>query len=89
MAQKQRITEAMLEAQIERLNRLTGNEAQPIYFIDGAYGGVRLERRTKHDCHEALNTGYTTKRSLYDAVSAFITGIHVGLSLSQPKTKES
>lgn len=49
------------------------------FHISGAYGGVQLHRisNTGGGVSTPLNTGYVTKRELYEALSAFIAGIEL------------
>lgn len=51
---------------IQNLNRLAPHKH---FRIDRAYGGFRIEDETYQD---ALGTGYTTKRRLYDCASAAV-----------------
>jgi hypothetical protein len=73
------------------LNELTGNPVEQScldpelgyrsnvghYFIDRAYGGVRLGRIANPDggMYAVLSNGYQPKRELWNAMRAFIQGI--------------
>jgi hypothetical protein len=86
----ERIKQAWLERQVEEINKITGSPEAPYtrkngktvanvgnYFLDWAYGGVRLARM----CNEGggmecvLNQGFSTKRELYNELRAYIAGI--------------
>lgn len=81
----QRITDKFLQAQIARLNKLTGSPDAP--YIDGkaqpgnfhlshAYGGVCLHRmHNTGGVSSPLNVGHISKRELSDLIFAFIAGI--------------
>jgi hypothetical protein len=82
----QRITEAHLQAKVDRLNRITGSPAEPWtagkanignYHLSHAYGGVCLHRM--HNSGGAvsspLSTGHVSKRELAGLLDAFINGI--------------
>jgi hypothetical protein len=49
------------------------------YVVDHAYGGVELQRIMNEGggVDDVLRSGHTTKRSLYDQMHAFLTGIEV------------
>ncbi len=85
-----RITEANLQAVVDRINRIThspleqytkvGTEYQSNvgnYHLDHAYGGVSLCRMQNKSggVEDVLRTGHTTKRELYDQLHAFIRGL--------------
>lgn len=45
------------------------------YFLDWAYGGVRLVQMEEGSSEsEVLGTGYVPKRECYEAIAAYITG---------------
>lgn len=81
-----RITEKDLTKLVERLNELT--KSPTTYFgedrktnidhfcLDYAYSGVQLQRVTNYSggVSTFFNTGYTTKRELYNLIHAFIDG---------------
>jgi hypothetical protein len=82
----QRITEAHLQAKIDRLNKITGSPAEPYtdgkanignFHLSHAYGGVCLHRM--HNSGGAvsspLSTGHVSKRELAGLLSAYIAGI--------------
>ena len=81
-----RITEKDMTKLVERLNELTGS---PLTYMDEnrktnighfclayAYGGVQLQRVCNYSggVSTFLNSGYTTKRDLYNLIHAFIDG---------------
>ena len=81
-----RITEKDLNILVARLNELTGSPTT--YFgedrktnidhfcLDYAYSGVQLQRVCNHSggVSTFFNTGYTTKKDLYNLIHAFIDG---------------
>jgi hypothetical protein len=86
-----RINESDLRAAINSLNVLTDNPLEQYtrvdnkivsnignYHLDMAYGGYKLARI----CNEGggitcpINTGYTTKKDLYNQIHAFMNGIN-------------
>lgn len=81
-----RITEKDLTKIVERLNELTGSPLTYMdenrktnighFCLDYAYGGVQLQRVCNHSggVSTFLNSGYTTKRELYNLIHAFIDG---------------
>jgi hypothetical protein len=82
----QRITEAHLQAKIDRLNRITGSPAEPYtdgkvnignYHLSHAYGGVCLHRmhNSGGGVSSPLSTGHVSKRELAGLIDAFINGI--------------
>ncbi len=82
----QRITEAHLQAKIDRLNRVTGSPAEPYtdgkanvgnFHLSHAYGGVCLHRmhNSGGGVSSPLSTGHVSKRELAGLLSAFIAGI--------------
>ena len=82
----QRITEAHLQAQVNRLNKLTGSPAEPYtngkanignFHLSHAYGGVCLHRMYNDGggVSSPLSTGHVTKRELAGLLSAYIAGI--------------
>jgi hypothetical protein len=84
----QRITEAHLQAIVDRINRITGSPAEPYidgkaqpgnYHISHAYGGVALHRmsNTSGGVSSPLSTGHIPKRELAALMYAFINGIEV------------
>jgi hypothetical protein len=82
----QRITEAHLQAKVDRLNRVTGSPAEPYtngkanignYHLSHAYGGVCLHRMHNDGggVSSPLSIGHVTKRELAGLLSAYIEGI--------------
>ena len=86
-----RITELDIERRIERLNQLTGAALEPYtkvgggkltanigtYYLSGAYGGWRLEKivNSRGGAADVLQSGFTTKRDLYNQLNSYIAGI--------------
>lgn len=82
----QRITEAHLQAKIDRLNKITGSPAEPYtdgkanvgnFHLSHAYGGVCLHRMHNDGgaVSSPLSTGHVSKRELAGLLSAFIAGV--------------
>ena len=86
-----RITEKQLESLVEYINKLTNSPQEPYSRIDGkcsanignfhlyhAYGGVNLHRmsNTGGGVSTPLVSYHTTKRELYNAMQAFISGLN-------------
>lgn len=70
-----RITIKHLEAKLERLVRITGNER---YCLDWAYSGVQLCMKCKDSSGLSdVSYGYTTKRDLYNFMAAYEKGIYI------------
>ena len=81
-----RITEKDLTILVARLNELTGSPLTYMdenrktnighFCLDYAYSGVQLQRVTNYSggVSTFFNTGYTTKRELYNLIHAFIDG---------------
>ena len=88
----QRITRKFLEAQINTLNRMTGNPEEPYrrneagksvanvgnYHLDGAYGGFSLFRMGNESggCSDIFSCGHVSARQLSDLISAYMAGIY-------------
>jgi hypothetical protein len=81
-----RITEAHLQAKIDRLNKTTGSPAEPYtagkanagcYHLSHAYGGVCLHRMYNDGgaVSSPLSTGHVSKRELAGLLDAYISGI--------------
>lgn len=88
-----RITNSNLESLVLRINKTLKRPETPYtregernkanignFHLSFAYGGICL-----HEMHNeggsvntVLNTGYTTKRELWDAMQAFLKGIEAG-----------
>ena len=88
-----RITEKMLQAKVDYLNKITGNPDAPYakteaglkanignYHISGAYGGVCLHQMVNEGggVRTPLQAGHVPKRELFDGLCAFIKGIEIG-----------
>jgi hypothetical protein len=82
----QRITEAHLQAKVDRLNRITGSPAEPYtdgkanvgnFHLSHAYGGVCLHRMYNDGgaCTAPLIGGHVPKRELAGLLDAYIAGI--------------
>lgn len=84
-----RITQHMLEKQVEFLNKITNNSPVPFirrdgenvsvighYHIDGAYGGVALHQFANESgaVHDIFGSGHMSKRELYYRIRAFMEG---------------
>ena len=86
-----RITSKHLEGLVCRLNTLTNNPVGQYtilpggkyqanvgnYHLDGAYGGWSLRQVVNKSGGESdiFNSGYCTKKALYDMIHAYIRGI--------------
>lgn len=87
---RNRITVADLEAVCARINKVTDSPAEPYtkvgekyksnpgnFHLSGAYGGWRLERMSEGGgSSDVVNTGYTTKRDLYNRMQAYLSGLY-------------
>lgn len=86
-----RITKKQLQAQINRLNDLTGNKREPInddrswnigtYCLSGAHGGWQLQQVCNDSGGVKLplgNTGHIKARELSMMIAAFERGIELG-----------
>lgn len=87
----QRITDTMLDALCERLNKATGSPLTPYtrtaehglkanvgnFHISHAYGGVCLHRmsNTGGGVTTPLSAGHVTKRELWNEMHAFLRGL--------------
>lgn len=86
----QRITKNELETLAKRINRAAGENVEAVsrdddgefhwnigtYFIDSAYGGVKLQRVTSDGGGvTSISSGYVTKRELYKFMHAFLSGL--------------
>ena len=94
-----RITNKQLESLVSYLNKITNSpdksysigedglyHANPgCYCLDGAYGGVNLNRICNDGggVNTPLGGGFYTKKELYNKISAFIKGIEEGKSLNR------
>lgn len=85
-----RITESQLNTTLLRLNKLTNNPltyASDVdgkrvinvgnYHLDSAYGGTQVVQtsNTSGGVRNVFNSGFTTKRAVYDLLQAYIAGI--------------
>ena len=90
-----RITIKNLESQVKYLNELTNNPLKPYsygngsnigcYYIQGAYGGYKLEQIVNKGggCRTLLNTGFTTKKNLFNNINSFLLGLELGKKVNQ------
>ena len=75
-----RITQGDIENLTYRINIATNSpivhEANH-YYLSYAYGGVKLERTCNdgRGCNEVSTDGFSTKRKLYDWMTAFLSGL--------------
>lgn len=86
----QRVPMKNLEAQVDRINQLTGSPLEPYTYVDGkflanignyhldqAYGGIKLNRMFNVGggiCAISKN-GFVTKRELSSWMDAYIAGL--------------
>lgn len=85
-----RITDKMLQARVDYLNKITGSPATAYtktdkgmkanighFHIDHAYGGVSLERMMSEGggVESISDLGHITKRELFNWITAYISGI--------------
>jgi hypothetical protein len=84
---QQRVTQAQLQAVVDRINRITGSPMTPYidgkiqvgnYHLSGAYGGVCLHRMHNDGggVSSPLSTGHIPKRELLALMYAYITGLN-------------
>lgn len=87
----ERIGKGNLQAVVDRINRMTGSPIEPWskngdgkyhanignYHLSGAYGGYALHRMHNDagGIVDVLRIGHVPKRTLYNAMHAFIAGI--------------
>jgi hypothetical protein len=86
----ERITVGMLQATVDRINRMTGSPDKPWligedgkhhanignYHLDGAYSGYALHRMVNDGGGiEAITNGYRPRRELLDMMHAYIRGL--------------
>lgn len=87
----ERMTRAKVEAQIARLNAITGSPAEPYtkgadgkftanpgnFHLEGAYGGHKLARMatTGGGSSDPLNTGFVSWRKLHDAIDNYMRAL--------------
>lgn len=98
---KNRITNAHLQAIVDRINQITGSPAQPYtlgqdgkhyanpgnYHLSFAYGGVSLHRMVNDDggISEPLRTGHVSKRELSILLYSYIYGLEEGLEIAEKR----
>ena len=86
-----RITTKHLDGMVDRINKITGSPMTPYrtdengqftpnalnYHLDWAYGGVCLIRmcKTGGGVTSISQIGFTTKRNLYNWMSAYLDGL--------------
>lgn len=89
---KQQVTQAQLQAVVDRINRITGSPSEPYvknedgkhiaqignYHLDGAYGGYSLHRMVNAGggCNDVLMCGHVPKRELLSLMFAYIEGLN-------------
>lgn len=94
------IKQSNLENVVARINRITNSPLATYtrtkedklipnpgnFYLDYAYGGVSLRRlaETGGDV-DILRLGRVSKRTLYDAMFAFIEGLEVGRAMNKNK----
>jgi hypothetical protein len=87
----ERITAKNLEAIAERINKMTNSPTETYvkdaagkyiaqignYHMSYAYGGAALMRICTNGggCEDVLRIGHTSKRDMYQAMHAFISGL--------------
>jgi hypothetical protein len=87
----QRITDKQLQSLCDYINELTGSPLTPYtrdeqgfranignYHLSYAYGGVCLHRMVNEGggIRTTLMSGHVTKRELYNAMQAYISGLN-------------
>jgi hypothetical protein len=96
----ERITESMLQAQIDLLNDLTGHSRKPwirddagklvavpgVYILAGAYGGKQLQQM----CNAGggvrdITQGYRPRRQCFELLRAYIDGIEAGVFINSAR----
>jgi len=81
-----RVTEKDLKAIIKRLNEATGANVEHYtdgvpspfnYHLSCAYGGYALHQfgETGSGVRDVFSSGHTTKRDLYNRISAYLEGM--------------
>jgi hypothetical protein len=83
---KQQVTQAQLQAVVDRINRITGSPMTPYtdgkinignYHLSGAYGGYSLHRMVNAGAgsDDILSCGHVSKRELLSLMFAYIQGL--------------
>lgn len=86
-----RITQARLQGVVDLINRMTNSPPAPYakmpdgthracpgnYHLSGAFGGWKMERvsNERGGTSDVLNSGYVSKRVLYDLLHAYRAGL--------------
>ena len=95
---RERITNAMLDQLCKQINEATGSPTHTWtkgadgrmtaslghYHIDGAYGGVALQRMCSEGGGVTTVIPRGTKRELYDRMRAYMDGIKAGRTGESP-----
>ena len=78
----ERITERMLKARVDQLNKIKGFDNPKYstigsYTLDFAYGGVALHEFVNESggIHDVFRNGHMPKRELFNLIKAFIAGL--------------
>lgn len=83
-----RITEKMLQKQVDTLNKITGKSGHwseiDAYVLDGAYGGVALHQYVNENgaVNDVFSSGHMPKKELSGRIDAYIKGIIEGKRLA-------
>ena len=82
----ERITEKMVQNNVNYLNKLTGHENAKYseigaYTLDYAYGGVALDQYINEHGGVSRILDRCTKKELYNGIHAIITGINIAKNL--------
>lgn len=83
------ITAKNLQAVCDRINKTTGSPAEPRnatganignYHLSSAYSGYALHRTVNASggIRDISNSGYLSKRALYDLMHAYLAGYEAG-----------
>ena len=87
------ITLKNLQAVVDRINKATGSPVKPYtevndklianignYHLSSAYGGYKLHRMCTlgGGIRDISNSGYMSKRALYDIMHAYLAGYEAG-----------
>lgn len=64
------------------IGHLVQNEGH--HYLQGAYGKFKIERLSDHGCtRDPMETGFATKREVFDALCAYIDGIELGIKIGK------